>query len=38
VTAAYTVLLGRPVDDFDPAGEYALYYRNRARIRRRAPF
>ncbi|WP_143133720.1 hypothetical protein [Actinoplanes philippinensis] len=28
MTAAFTVMLGRPVDDFDPDREYVLYYLN----------
>ncbi|WP_331719095.1 hypothetical protein OG985_48970 (plasmid) [Streptomyces sp. NBC_00289] len=30
LTAAFSVLLGRPVDSFDPEAEYALYYINSA--------
>jgi hypothetical protein len=28
LTAAFSVLLGAPLESFDPTGEYALYYRN----------
>jgi hypothetical protein len=30
LTAAFSVLLGRPLDTFDPGAEYALYYAHRA--------
>ncbi|MFJ4185225.1 hypothetical protein [Kitasatospora sp. NPDC089509] len=32
LTAAFSVLLGRPADSFDPEAEYALYYVNKALI------